>query len=149
VQTALPDASGLIPAVSALAPLVLADLVRPFVEADRAFAAQAGRDGAAAAFGAFAAPEAVTFSGAGTLNRGPEAIRRALSGGPPADWVWGPVAAGASVDGTLGWTVGEATISARGASLPPYQGKYLSVWRRDADGQVRFVADLGNGRPAR
>jgi len=150
VQTALNDAAG----VSRpdgwrphpLPPLSPGGGIAPFVEADRSFAAQAAREGAAAAFGAWAAPDAVLF-GLTELNRGPDAIRLAFAG-PPSQWQWEPVGAGGAADGSLGFTVGEATIR---RTLPSggeviTRSKYLTIWAKLADGTVRFLVDGGNGR---
>lgn len=121
--------------------------VAPFVRADSMFSAQAGRDGAARAFGAWAASDAVTFAPTGELTVGPKAIERGLSG-DDATWRWGAVIAGTSKDGSLGWTVGHATITPKGE--PEAKGgksKYLTLWRRQVDGSVRFFSDGGSGRP--
>jgi ketosteroid isomerase-like protein len=119
-----------------------------FVASDSVFAARAGAKGAAVAFAEWAAPDAVTFAGSGELNAGPARIRAALTG-DDSDWKWGAVAAGASGDGSLGWTVGQATITSKTASGAPdvYKGKYLTLWRRLSDGTIRFIADGGNVRP--
>jgi hypothetical protein len=114
-----------------------------FVRADLAFARLAGDSGAAVAFRRWAAPEAVIFGGGGVLLRGPDAIGGAVAG--PAQWRWHPVAAGASQDGDLGWTVGEAVITP-GSGKADYS-KYLTVWRRRPDGSIRFINDGGNARP--
>lgn len=117
---------------------------RPFVAADLAFARLAADSGAAVAFERWAAPEAVTFGDRGLLTWGPKAIGRAVDF--PAVWRWHPVAAGAAGTGDLGWTVGEATITSKGAA--PSHSKYLTIWTRRSDGAVRFLTDGGNGRPA-
>jgi len=119
--------------------------VGDFARADQDFSALAGRDGAAAAFAAFAAADGVLFPGSGELARGPDAIRRVLTGGPPSLWHWTPVAGDAAASGDLGFTVGEATITAQGDA--PIYTKYLSLWRRESDGRIRFIADGGNLRP--
>ena len=126
-----------------LPPLKLAGGTAPFVASDLAFARLAGDSGAAAAFERWAAPDAHTFAGGGVLVLGPKAIARAVSA--PATWQWHPVAAGAAVDGSMGWTVGEAVITAADGHSGP--SKYLTVWKRQADGSIRFVTDGGNGRP--
>jgi len=131
------------PPLPALAP---SSAVAGFVEADRAFAAMAAQTDAATAFAAFAAPDAVTFSGSGELALGPAAIRANLEGGPPMAWQWGPVAAGGSLDGSLGFTVGEATIAPKSGE-EVFRSKYLTIWRREPDGKIRFIADAGNARP--
>lgn len=114
----------------------------PFASADLAFARLAGDSGAAIAFRRWAAPDAITLGGPGMLTRGPDAIARAVDG--PARWQWHPVAAGAAGNGELGWTVGEAVISAKDEE--PLYSKYLTVWTRGAGG-VRFLMDGGSGRP--
>ena len=119
-----------------------------FVAADSVFAARAGAKGAAAAFAEWAAPDAVTFATSGELNMGPVRIRAALAG-DDSEWKWGAVAAGASGDGSLGWTVGQATITSKSTTgaVDAYKGKYLTLWRRLPDGTIRFIADGGNSRP--
>ena len=119
--------------------------VAEFARADAQFAVLAGKQGAAPAFAAFAAKDAVTFPGTGELARGPEAIRRWLAGDESA-WSWRPVAGGGAASGDLGFTVGESVITAKGES--PSYGKYLTLWRREPGGAIRFIADGGNARPA-
>lgn len=116
----------------------------PFVSADRGFAQLAGDSGAAIAFERWAAPDAHMFAGGGMLVEGPKAIARVVSA--PATWQWHPVAAGASADGGMGWTVGEAVITAADGHSGP--SKYLTVWKRQGDGTIRYLTDGGNGRPA-
>jgi hypothetical protein len=113
----------------------------PFAQADLAFARLAGDSGAAIAFRRWAAPEAITLGG-GMITRGPDAIARAVDG--PAVWRWHPVAAGAARSGELGWTVGEAVISAKDEE--PLYSKYLTVWTRGPGG-IRFLMDGGSARP--
>ncbi len=119
--------------------------VAEFARADAQFAVLAGKQGAAPAFAAFAAKDAVTFPGTGELARGPEAIRRWLAGDESA-WSWRPVAGGGAASGDLGFTVGESVITTKGES--PSYGKYLTLWRREPGGAIRFIADGGNARPA-
>lgn len=121
-----------------------------FAEADRAFAADAGRRGAAAAFGAFAAPDAVTFPATGDLAQGPSEIEARLADFSAATtWEWAPVIAGAAGSGDLGFTVGESVIRPRpGKSGETNYGKYLTLWRRLPDGRIAYVADAGSPRPA-
>jgi ketosteroid isomerase-like protein len=121
-----------------------------FARADRDFATLAGRTDAASAFAVYAAPDGVTFPGGGDIARGPAAIASRLRDFAAAThWEWAPIAAAAAGSGDLGFTVGEATISPRpGQTGETYYTKYLSVWRRLADGRIAFVADAGNSRPA-
>lgn len=83
------------------------------------------------------------YAGGGVQVTGPTAVGKVVSG--PSTWAWHPVAAGSSGDGTLGWTAGEAVITTAGKGNPT---KYLTIWRRQSDGSVRFVTDGGNARPS-
>ena len=118
-------------------------VARDFAIADSSFAAQAGRSGAAGAFAAWIAPDGAMFSGSGEIVRGPAGAHRRLDDGPPAAWAWRPVAAFGTAD--LGATVGEAVITPQGGQ--PNYAKDLTLWRRQADGSIRFIADGGNPRP--
>lgn len=118
-------------------------VARTFIAADSSFATMAGKVGAGKAFGHWAAPDAVTFSGSGELTMGARAIEASFAGDANR-WSWGAVAAGASQDGTLGWTVGQAVIAGEERVS---KSKYLTLWRRQRDGRVRYFSDGGNGRP--
>jgi hypothetical protein len=54
------------------------------------------------------------------------------------------VSAGAAPSGDLGWTVGEAVITAKDGERS--YSKYLTVWT-NRGGVIRFLLDGGNGRP--
>ena len=117
-------------------------------QADRDFAAMAGRRGPGPAFATFADPRAVTFGQ--TLRFGPQEIG---AGFDPADrdhWVWGPVASGAAESGDLGFTVGQADIAGTDEHGQPatFHSKYLTIWHRQPDGTYKYLADGGNQRPA-
>lgn len=126
-----------------LPPLSPSGQAATFVAADLAFARLAGDSGAAAAFERWAAPAAILPGS--ILAVGPAAIGRAIRSGGRAAWRWHPVLAWSTPAADFGFTVGEATIV-------PDEGdtaysKYLTVWRRLADGSIRFIADGGNPRP--
>ncbi len=141
----LPPAAARVPAGMALEspPLPARGEAAAFIAADLAFASLAADSGADVAFARWAADEA-EIQTAGGIVRGPAAIGALVAG--PADWMWAPVAAGASRDGSLGWTVGQSVVTPRGGE--PSHGKYLTVWRRLQDGRVRYLTDGGNARPA-
>ena len=120
-----------------------------FAQADIDFAKLAAASGAPAAFGAFAAPDAATLPGSGEIIVGPPAIKARMLESPlaAATWDWRPVYSEGAASGDLGFTVGEATIKIPGPNgVTDYHSKYLTVWRRQPDGTVRFVVDGGNGR---
>ncbi len=123
---------------------------RPFAVADLAFADSAFRASGSSAFGHWAAPGGVTFDEAGLVSIGPAEISRSVSGLDGAEWRWAPVAAGASEDGTLGWTAGEATITLPATEEEPareLRRTYLTLWQRQPDGSIKFIADGGGTRP--
>ena len=113
------------------------------IQADSTFAALSVTSGAKTAFLAYAADEAISFGGGPQITEGREAIGAGFDGFPAgAVLEWWPVAAKIASSGDLGCTVGEARIS----SLKHYS-KYLTIWRRQANGSWKFVADGGNARP--
>lgn len=121
----------------------------PFAKADLDFSRMAGASGAPKAFGAFAAPDAMTLPGTGEIVVGPTAISARMLESPAAKakWEWHPVYSEGSAAGDLGFTVGEATIAVPGASgATEYKSKYLTVWRRQPDGSIRYIVDGGNER---
>ncbi|HSE68751.1 MAG TPA: DUF4440 domain-containing protein [Gemmatimonadales bacterium] len=85
---------------------------------------------------------------------GHEAIRKHMSGffsDTNQKLRWTPDKAESSGDGTLGYTTGHWTLTVRDSSGPheAYRGKYLTVWRRQADGSWKAEADVGNTEPAK
>jgi ketosteroid isomerase-like protein len=143
----LPPPAGAVAAASSTRkpPLSSRGPAGPFATADLQFSKLAGDSGAGIAFERFAAPDAFLLDGQGLLVRGPKAIGALVTG--PASWKWHPVAGGASASGDLGWTVGEAVIVPPAGEGAPAYSKYLTVWRRLADGSIRFLTDGGNPRP--
>jgi len=129
-----------------LTPLPPSGDARSIIASDLAFSARAGTDGAGLAFEAYAAPDAVVF-GPGGATRGPRAIGQSIGQGPPANWSWAPVVAEIAGTGDLGYTIGQAVIAPASGGAPVLS-KYLTVWRRQSDGTMRFLTDGGNGRPA-
>jgi ketosteroid isomerase-like protein len=117
-----------------------------FARVDLDFARLAGDSGAPAAFGRFAAPDAITFGATGEINIGPAGIRaRMLEGRSGTLWRWHPVLSFVASTLDLGATVGEAEIRVPGSA--PIYSKYLTVWQRQPDGSLKFVVDGGNARP--
>lgn len=121
----------------------------PFATADIEFARMAIDSGAPAAFYKYSAPDGITFAGTGELNIGPEAIRGRLGEGAAgkAKWVWRPVITIAAPSGELGATIGTAEIQLGPGPNDVFLSKYLSVWKRQPDGSIKFVVDGGSGRP--
>ena len=119
--------------------------LQALADADSAFATLAGAQGAAAAFEAWAAPDAVILGAEPRI--GPAAIGRGLAAGPPSRWTWHPVAVRGAAAGDLGITVGESIVTPDARPDVPNYGKYLTVWARLPGGMVRFLTDGGTPRP--
>jgi ketosteroid isomerase-like protein len=121
----------------------------PFAAADIAFARMALDSGAPAAFYHYAAPDAMTLAGTGELNIGPASIRARLAEGPAgtAKWQWRPVTTIAAASGDLGATIGTAEITFGPKPGDVFHSKYITIWKRQADGSIKFVVDGGSGRP--
>jgi len=119
------------------------------LNADRAFA-KFSRDsgGPAGAFGRWIAADGMMLGARAVPVRGPEQARQAFASFPATGrFEWTPLdsLAVASRDGSLGFTVGEARIEAAPSSVT--YSKYLTVWRREPDGQYKFIFDIGSDRP--
>ncbi|HSM61388.1 MAG TPA: DUF4440 domain-containing protein, partial [Longimicrobiales bacterium] len=59
---------------------------------------------------------------------------------------WEPLRADIAASGDLGWTTGTFVSEGPGpdGEVRTGQGRYVSVWRRQADGSWKVVMDLGN-----
>ena len=118
--------------------------------ADSAFSSTATRLGTGRAFGEYAADNAQIFSTPGEFITGPQAISQAF--GPMSDnsnLVWHPIVGEVSTSGDLGFTVGNAVLTGHRADGAPEvrYSKYLTVWKKQRDGNWRYVVDGGNARP--
>ena len=118
--------------------------------ADTAFSREAELRGTGRAFGAFAAMDAQVFSGPGEFISGPDAIMQSF--GPPSpetSLTWHPVAGAVSRAGDLGFTVGNALFTGKREDGAPLvrRSKYLTVWKKQRDGEWRYVVDGGSARP--
>ena len=111
---------------------------------DAAFSEASVSDGTGPAFEGYAAPNGIAVSGLFVF--GPAAIGEAFSSGPDDVVSWVPRFADAALSGDLGFTVGDAVFNLVG--IPTFYTKYLTVWRKQKEGDWRFVADFGNSRPA-
>lgn len=121
------------------------------MEADLRFAREtAGRgvDGWVAAFDS----AGLQFLSSGRLLRGHDQIRSVMSGAfadPASRLEWKPLEARVARGG-LGYTHGVyrvVRVEGDGARTLQGTGRYLTVWRRGADGVWRVDADLGNADP--
>jgi ketosteroid isomerase-like protein len=116
------------------------------MQTDRAFAAAAVKDGARAAFVAFAAPDAIMFSqGVGPV-KGHAAISAQFGTGEGPLPEWAPEGGEVAGSGDLAYTWGYYKWTARDGSGKHATGNYVSIWRR-VDGQWKWIVDLGVAAP--
>lgn len=113
--------------------------------ADAAFAARADSAGPAVAFAAYAADDGVSLGARPVPACGKAQIGAQFEGSGPGDLRWAPSVGDAAASGDLGYTVGSATVRGQTGT---FHSKYITVWKRQADGSWRFVADGGNAMPA-
>jgi len=112
---------------------------------DAAFSAASVAQGSGPAFEQFAAPNSIAVGG-GQYIFGPAAAGEAFSSEPTDVISWVPRFSGAAASGDLGFSVGDATFDFGSAGT--FYSKYLTVWQKQDTGAWRWVADLGNNRPA-
>jgi len=119
--------------------------------ADSSFSDLSYRMGVAYAFANTVAPDGVVF-GDPQLVIGAHAIEEYLGArAGQSSLVWQPVFAWVAASRDLGFTVGESTSTGLGASGAAVQrmGKYLTIWKRQKNGEWKFVVDGGNSGPPR
>jgi ketosteroid isomerase-like protein len=113
------------------------------VAAERAFSKMSVEKGFKASFLAYIADDGVMF--APTPVNGKE--RLAARPDPPIELVWWPAHAEIASSGDLGWTTGPWERRAKGGGDQVLTGHFLTVWKKQADGSWRWVADTGVEHP--
>lgn len=115
------------------------------LKADRDFDALSASEGAAKAFRTYMdATDGLVFAGHDPV-RGAEAIYK-IEGGdaPPQTRLhWEPAEVFAST-GDMGVTWGRWVLTATGSTKPLITGRYVTVWRKNAQGEWKGVIDIGD-----
>jgi ketosteroid isomerase-like protein len=113
--------------------------VAELLAVDRAFAAKARADGVAAAFGEYAAEDALVVTSS-TISSGRAGIAARYQDWPQgARLEWAPETGRVSARGDMGWTWGNSAYVAPDGTRTA--GRYISVWTRDYEGNWRFAFD--------
>jgi len=121
--------------------------LQSLVDAERAFAKAATVKGIRDSFLEFFADDAIAFGPA------PVPAKDRLRAQKPqpfsvAELTWEPRTGDVAASGELGWLTGPSTFVDRSAAEPrPRYGNYLSVWRKQPDGQWRVFIDVGANTP--
>ncbi|WP_245564977.1 YybH family protein [Spirosoma panaciterrae] len=120
-------------------------------EADLNFSQLSERQGMAKAFTTYAADEVIKLNDGAAPTVGFDSLRAQMSRMPVDGSVltWQVLKADASQAGDLGYTFGQWMLSRRDESgkKKTQFGVYVTVWKRQRNGQWRFVVDGGNSTP--
>ncbi|WP_158766474.1 DUF4440 domain-containing protein [Terricaulis silvestris] len=108
----------------------------PVIAAERAFAADAARRGWVAAFRTYAAADAIMLS-PDPVNAQAQLAEIEGDGSTALDWR--PAYAGISRSGDFGFTTGPFQMRGRDGII----GHYFTVWRRQSDGDWKWIFDAG------
>jgi ketosteroid isomerase-like protein len=122
--------------------------LRAMADTELAFAAAARVKGIRDSFLEFFAADAIAF------DPGPVSAREQLSARPGVPFAvreltWEPRTGDLAASGDLGWLTGPSTfINHEAADKTPRYGNYLSVWRKQPDGNWRVFIDVGTNVPS-
>ena len=113
------------------------------VAAENAFDVQAANGGAPAAFLANSAPTAYVTEQGRLANA--QEVWKARPAKTNSRLAWYPAWVDAAQSGELGYTTGPWTYIQN--DQPAGAGEYVTVWRKQPDGQWKFVVDMSVERP--
>ncbi|MCX6215941.1 DUF4440 domain-containing protein [Spirosoma sp.] len=120
-------------------------------EADQNFSMLSEKQGLAKAFATYAADDAIKLNDGAAPTVGFDSIRSQMSRIPPNGSVltWQVLKADAAQSGELGYTFGQWMLTSKDNSgkRKTQFGVYVTVWKRQRNGQWRFVLDGGNATP--
>jgi len=120
-------------------------------ETDQNFSILSEKQGMAKAFTTYAADEAIKLNDGAAPTVGFDSLRAQMSRLPANGPVltWQVLKADASASGDLGYTFGQWLLTSKddtGKKKTQF-GVYVTVWKRQRNGQWRFVIDGGNSTP--
>ena len=122
---------------------------KKLLDADWEFSRTSVKKGAAAAFYLYLTNNAMQLPEGSLPIYGKKAIFDTMMQG---DYIlsWTPIKAEVAKSGELGWTWGKyivVVIQEDGSEKTGY-GKYLNIWRKDANGNWKVSVDMGNKSPS-
>ncbi len=121
------------------------------MKADSDFSILSQKTNAPEAFAAYIADDGTLLGVITQPVSGKEAVRAQFPPSPRKGVLaWRPVRADMSGGGDLGYTIGLAEFKGEDQQGKPAIGytKYLTIWKKQADGSWRYVIDGGNSSPA-
>jgi ketosteroid isomerase-like protein len=120
------------------------------IDTDRQFSRLSVEKGRYAAFDAYMADSATMYRNNEHPFIGRAVIRENLSKATGGTLKWEPTSADVARSGDLGYTLGKYTFSYADTSGQQYSvdGYYVTIWKKQPDGNWRFVFDSGIQAPA-
>jgi len=117
--------------------------------ADVAFAAMSETQDAAEAFDAYLADDAIQLPHGVEPILGRDEIVRQMADGPHFTLLWTPMTAEVATSGDLGYSWGTYVSESKAddGTTRKRHGKYMNVWRKQADGSWKVILDMGNQSP--
>ncbi|WP_246859541.1 DUF4440 domain-containing protein [Spirosoma sp. KCTC 42546] len=120
-------------------------------EADQNFSILSEKQGMAKAFTTYAADDVIKLNDGAAPTIGFDSLRAQMSRLPANGPVltWQVLKADASSSGDLGYTFGQWMLTKKdnAGKRTSEQGVYITVWKRQRNGQWRFVVDGGDSTP--
>lgn len=115
------------------------------ISAERTYSARMGEVGIAKGSEMLDPKDGLAFTGAGDPTSGPAIYAAYGRDAPsPLKLSWIPVEVFASTGGDMAASWGRFTIVAADSKVKPVTGRYVTVWRRSADGKWRAIMNIGN-----
>lgn len=119
------------------------------LEADRAFSKMSAEKGYYEAFDFYMDDDATMYREGEHPFVGRDSIRPILSANPNATLTWEPTSAIIAGSGELGYTLGrwEYAYKNKAGDEKTSFGYYVSIWKKQADGNWKYVFDSGISGP--
>ena len=122
-----------------------ADAAAALLKADRDFAAASVATGTAQAFFDTMTADTLEIGADGPPVVGRDKVRDDLQSLGKHVLDWTPQKAEVSASGDMGWTWGEwRLLDAAGSAKVLAHGRYLNIWKHQADGAWKLAVDIGN-----
>jgi ketosteroid isomerase-like protein len=115
------------------------------LEVEKAFSEMSVQQGMKAAFLHFSDDSAVLLRPNTMPVVGKNALAEAYSGLDDSQFTlsWEPLNANIATSGDLGYTYGIYTMTPQVDSIPESKGTYVTIWKKNAAGEWRFMLDTG------
>ncbi len=117
-------------------------------EADQNFSMLSEKQGMAKAFTTYAADDVIKLNDGAAPTMGFDSLRAQMARMPQTNALltWQVLKVDAAQSGDLGYTFGQWLLSSKDdtGKITSREGVYVTVWKRQRNGQWRFVIDGGN-----